>query len=781
LLLGFSAGTKFYRDRQFAFGNAEVRTHRLENHFLAGSERDFGRGHHEVAEQRVKLEDFDFHRFRTAIHKGELKLDGRSASTPGRTTAAGTTHASAARVTVTRSASTKAAARTGAETTAWAATFWTTRGRSARLVFDARTTRHFGAAETHRGLDALFEKFSSGAKLRDLDALWSDISADRTARRPRAASAHGERCRDEKTARQEGKDQGAREATEMHARMLQGEHLIQILAPQSSTNSRRFPSEKPPCVGSLILAKSALFMSTSNAVKIYDTTLRDGTQGEGISFSVTDKLLIAERLDQFGVDYIEGGFPGSNPRDITFFQEAAKLKLKHAKLAAFGSTRRAGTKASEDPQLKVLLDSGMPVTTIVGKTWTLHVTEILRTTREENLAMIEDSVAYLVANGREVIHDAEHFFDGYKADPDYALRTLAAALKGGASNLTLCDTNGGTMVDEFTEIVARVVKEFGADKVGVHCHNDSGVAVALSLAGVRAGAVLVQGTINGYGERTGNADLVSIIPSLVLKMGKQARCAENLKQLRDLSLYFDELANLRPNTKAPYVGLSAFAHKGGLHANAAQKVKSSYEHIDPALVGNRTRVLVSDMAGRSSIAMKAKELGFELDEKSPAMKGLIDELKELEFRGYEFEAADASLKLLLAKWVGTRKSFFDVESYRVIVERHGEDLVAEATVKVSVDGKPYHTVAECTGPIGALDKALRLALEPVYPQLRTTTLTDFKVRILDSKAGSNARTRVLVETSDGHTIWGTVGVSDNVIDASWEALRDSVEYKLNQG
>ncbi len=317
--------------------------------------------------------------------------------------------------------------------------------------------------------------------------------------------------------------------------------------------------------------------------------------------------------------------------------------------------------------------------------------------------------------------------------------------------------------------------------MGVHCHNDSGLGVALSLGGIAAGATLVQGTANGYGERTGNANLITILPSLFLKMGRTAHCASHLSQLRDLSLFFDELANLRPDIKAPFVGASAFAHKGGLHANAAQKVKSSYEHIDPALVGNRTRVLVSDMAGRSSIAMKAKELGFELDEKSPAMKGLIDELKELEFRGYEFEAADASLKLLLAKWVEQRKKFFEIESYRVIIERHGGELFSEATVKLTVEGKSYHTVAECTGPVGALDKALRLALEPVYPSLKKTTLTDYKVRILDAKQSTSARTRVLVETTDGHSIWGTVGVSDNIIDASWEALRDAVEYKLLQG
>ncbi len=519
----------------------------------------------------------------------------------------------------------------------------------------------------------------------------------------------------------------------------------------------------------------------STAVKIYDTTLRDGTQGEGISFSVTDKLLITERLDAFGVDYIEGGFPGSNPRDIAYFAEAKNLKLKHARLAAFGSTRRAGVKASEDSQLKTLLESGMPVMTLVGKTWLLHVTEILRTTPEENLAMIEDSVRYLVSQGREVIYDAEHFFDGCKANPDYAFQTLAAALRGGASNLTLCDTNGGTLVDDFKAIVGRAVAEFGADKVGVHCHNDSGLGVALSLGGVAAGATLVQGTVNGYGERTGNADLITILPSLFLKMGRTARCASHLSQLRELSLFFDELANLRPNTKAPYIGASAFAHKGGLHANAAQKVKSSYEHIDPALVGNRTRVLVSDMAGRSSVAMKAKELGFEIDEKSSAMKDLIDELKDLEFRGYEFEAADASLKLLLAKCLGRRKSFFEIETYRVIVERHGTDLFSEATVKLKVDGKAYHTVAECSGPVGALDKALRLALEPVYPSLRETSLADYKVRILDSKQSTGARTRVLIESTDGHQMWGTVGVSDNIIDASWEALRDAVEYKLMLG
>jgi 2-isopropylmalate synthase len=517
---------------------------------------------------------------------------------------------------------------------------------------------------------------------------------------------------------------------------------------------------------------------SANQVRIYDTTLRDGTQGEGISFSVADKLLIARRLDEFGVDYIEGGFPGSNPRDSAFFAEARKLRLRHARLAAFGATRRQGIRAEDDPQLRTLLDSGMPVLTIVGKTWLLHVREILRTSPEENLAMIEDSVRYLVSQGREVVYDAEHFYDGYLEDADYALATLDAAARGGAANLSLCETNGGKLVSEVSRITAAAVARFGADRVGVHCHNDSGLGVAVTLAGVEAGATLVQGTVNGYGERVGNANLTTILPNLFLKMGRTAPCAANLSELRDLSLFFDELANLRPDPKAPFVGQSAFAHKGGLHANAAQKVARSYEHIDPALVGNRTRVLVSDMAGRTSLVLKARELGLELDEKRPEIKGLIEELKEREFRGYEYEAADASFKLLVAKALGTRRRFFEVEGYRVIIERRDGELIAEATVKLSVDGKPVHTVSESSGPVGALDQALRLALDQGFPQLRQMTLRDYKVRILDGGQGTGSRTRVLIESGDGQAIWGTVGVSDNIIDASWEALLDAVEYKL---
>ncbi|HVW20529.1 MAG TPA: citramalate synthase [Opitutaceae bacterium] len=519
-------------------------------------------------------------------------------------------------------------------------------------------------------------------------------------------------------------------------------------------------------------------MKSAAPLKIYDTTLRDGTQGEGIRFSVADKLLIAERLDRFGVDYIEGGFPGSNPRDIAFFAEARKLNLKHARIAAFGSTRRAGTKPEEDPQLRTLLESGMPVLTLVGKTWLLHVREILRTTPEENLEMIEDSVRYLTAMGREVVYDAEHFFDGYLDDPDYALRTLEAALRGGASNLSLCETNGGKLVPEVLRIAGAAVARFGGDKVGIHCHNDSGLGVAVTLAGVEAGAVLVQGTMNGYGERVGNANLTTVLPNLILKMGRTAHCAPNLAELRDLSLFFDELANLRPDPKAPFVGQSAFAHKGGLHANAAQKVARSYEHIDPALVGNRTRVLVSDMAGRSSVALKARELGLDLDEKRPEMKGLIEELKEREYRGYAYEAADASFKLLVEKALGRRRDHFEVKGYQVIIESKHRRLPARATVHVKVGGRAVRTQARASGPVGALDQALRRALEKDYPQLKRMTLRDYKVRILESNRGTGARTLVFIESGDGHSIWGTVGVSDNVIDASWEALRDAVEFMV---
>ncbi|QYY35426.1 citramalate synthase [Ruficoccus sp. ZRK36] len=521
-------------------------------------------------------------------------------------------------------------------------------------------------------------------------------------------------------------------------------------------------------------------MNPDSKVFIYDTTLRDGTQGEGVSFSVSTKLRVAEKLDQFGVDYIEGGWPGSNPRDVDFFQQAKELELSHAKIAAFGSTRRANTPVEEDPQVQLLIDAETPVVTIFGKTWLMHVTEVIRTTAEENLAMIEDTVRHLKSNGREVHYDAEHFFDGYKDNPEYALSTLAAAQRGGADFLTLCDTNGGMMVHEVSEVVKSVVERFPDAKIGMHCHNDCGLGVAVSLAGVREGACIVQGTMNGFGERNGNANLTSIIANLSLKLGYQVNCAPKLNKLRDISLFVDEMANLRPDIRAPFVGAASFVHKGGVHADAVNKVKHSYEHISPEAVGNRTRVLVSDMSGRSSVMMKANEMGLNVDPKSPQMKEFLEELKGLEYRGYEYEAADASFRLMLARFLKNKPDHFEVIHYRVI-DVHGEwkdELTSEASVKLRINGEVYHTVAEATGPVGALDLAIRRALEQVYPQISSVRLMDFKVRILDGKQGADSIIRVQIESTDGEKIWGTVGASDDIIEASWEALLDSYEYKL---
>ena len=520
-------------------------------------------------------------------------------------------------------------------------------------------------------------------------------------------------------------------------------------------------------------------MSNDSTVLIYDTTLRDGTQGEGVSFSVNSKIRIVKTLDQFGIDYIEGGWPGSNPRDMSFFEEVKKIELEHSKIAAFGSTRRAKVKVEEDPQIQMLLDAETPVITIFGKTWLLHVTEILRTTPEENMQMIEDSVSYLVQNGREVIYDAEHFFDGYLDNPEYAIQTLEAAVRGGTKTIALCDTNGGKLVQEVKEITSEVVAHFPGIRVGVHCHNDIGLGVAVSLAGVEAGALQIQGVMNGFGERNGNANLTSIIPTLGLKMGKKMNCSVHLNKLRDISLFIDDMANLRPDIRAPYVGATSFAHKGGVHANAVEKVRRSYEHIDPKLVGNRTRVLVSDMSGRSSVMMKAREMGVELDETSPQMKSFIKELKELEFRGYEYEAADASFQLLVERFLKGREALFELIDYRVIVEHRGEaGLLSEATVKINVNGNIRHTVAESHGPIGALDLALRRALENDYPVIKDLQLVDYKVRILEGADGAQSKIRVQMESTDGKETWGTVGASDNVIEASWAALQDSMEYKI---
>ena len=521
-------------------------------------------------------------------------------------------------------------------------------------------------------------------------------------------------------------------------------------------------------------------MNKKPKIIIYDTTLRDGTQGEGISFSVSSKLRLTKSMDQFGVDYIEGGWPGSNPRDMEYFEAVKDIKLKHAKISSFGSTRRADFSVKKDPQLDLLLKSETEVVAIFGKSWLLHVKQILRTTPEENLRMIEESIEYIKNKNKEVIYDAEHFYDGYKDNTAYALKTLEVAIQGGADYLVLCDTNGGNLTEYIYETTKDIIEQFPNIKVGVHCHNDIGLGVATSLAGINAGALMVQGTLNGYGERNGNANLTSIIPNLILKMEHPMNCGKNLKKLRDLSLFVDDLANLRSDTKAPYVGASSFAHKGGIHANAASKDSRSYEHIEPSLVGNRQRVLVSDLSGRSSIMMKIQEMGLELDKNTIDVKSFLKELKDLEYRGYEYEASDASFRLLFQHWLKKIKHPFELISYRVIVERDETEnkLISEATVKIKIKNEIHHVVAESHGPVGALDRALRQALEKDFPEIKDISLSDFKVRILDSAEGTDARIRVQIESSDSKEIWGTVGASDNIIEASWEALKDSVEYKI---
>ncbi len=517
----------------------------------------------------------------------------------------------------------------------------------------------------------------------------------------------------------------------------------------------------------------------SRKVTIYDTTLRDGAQGEGISFSSADKIRIAERLDAFGVHYIEGGWPGSNPKDMEFFADAGQRKFKHAKIAAFGSTRRANTKCKDDPQIHMLVKANTAVVTLVGKTWSLHVAEVIRTTPDENLAMIADSVRYFKQLGKEVIYDAEHFFDGYKDDARYALATLQAAQDAGADYVVLCDTNGGSMPGEVGRITAEMRKAISCP-VGIHTHDDCGVGVANALAAIEQGAVQVQGTINGYGERTGNCNLTAVIPCLVLKMGMDCIPRENIRHLRELSLFVDDLANVRHDIKQPFVGASAFAHKGGIHVNAVEKIARSYEHIEPEVVGNRRRVLVSELSGRSNVLMKAHELGIDLNKDTPEIREILQQLKQLEHAGYEFEAADASFHILVQKLLKRHKPFFNLLGYRVIMDKHGggDHSIVEASVKLEVNGELVHTVAEGDGPVNALDNALRAALTKFYPVIADVRLVDYKVRILDSKSGTAAKARVMIESTDGKDIWGTVGVHDNIIEASWEALVDSVEYKL---
>jgi 2-isopropylmalate synthase len=514
-------------------------------------------------------------------------------------------------------------------------------------------------------------------------------------------------------------------------------------------------------------------------IHLYDTTLRDGAQSEDVAFTLEDKLRIVERLDDFGVHYVEGGWPGSNPRDTRFFRDVGRLRLRHTRLAAFGATRRPHTTADQDENLNAILRADVPVATIVGKTWDLHVRDDLRIALEANVELIHDSISYLAQRLDEVVFDAEHFFDGWGANPDYALRCLRAAAQAGARVLCVCDTRGGSL----PEHVARGVlaaREIGTP-IGIHCHNDMELAVANSLAAIGAGAVQVQGTINGFGERCGNANLCSVIPALQLKMGYRCVTPSQLKKLQTLSRFVYELANFEPPKRQPFVGASAFAHKGGLHVAAVQKNAETYEHMDPGLVGNSQRVLVSDLSGRSNILYKAAEYDLSMDAKSPAVKALLEELKTLEDRGFQFEGAEASFELLMQKALNGKVRHFRLIGFRVIDEKRNEDEppVSEATIMLEgPDGQTEHTAAQGNGPVNALDRALRKALIKFYPEINDVSLLDYKVRVLGSGKGTEATVGVLIESGDEHERWGTVGVSQNVIEASWQALADSLDYKL---
>jgi 2-isopropylmalate synthase len=516
-------------------------------------------------------------------------------------------------------------------------------------------------------------------------------------------------------------------------------------------------------------------------VEIYDVTLRDGAQGPRVKFSAEDQLRIVRELDEFGVSYIEGGQPGSNPKAAELFARARDLELRRAKMAAFGSTRHAKSTVEDDPNLRALLDAQTEVVTIFAKCSPLHAQEVLRVSLEENLRIIEESVAYLKAQGRRVFVDGEHFFDGYYEDNDYALAALERAWKAGAEVLILCDTNGGRLPWEVAAATRRVREHLPEAQLGIHAHNDSGCGVANTVSAVAEGAVQVQGTINGYGERTGNANLCTIIPNIQLKMGIEVVAPEQLRRLTHLSHLVAELANMAPYDAAPYVGRDAFTHKGGMHADAVKKLKASYEHIPPETVGNRTHVSVSEMSGRSSVLQKAVEFGIHLDRDRPETREILRRVKELESCGYEFEGADASLELLMRRATGHHRSFFRLEGFRVSVEGNGarNSSLSEATVKLVLpDGTRMHTAAEGEGPVDALNNALRKALEGTYPELREVVLEDYKVRILDSRDGTRAQTRVLIESRDETATWDTVGVSENIITASYEALVDSIEYKL---
>jgi 2-isopropylmalate synthase len=517
------------------------------------------------------------------------------------------------------------------------------------------------------------------------------------------------------------------------------------------------------------------------SILVYDTTLRDGSQGEKINFSAEDKVRIAQKLDSVGIHYIEGGWPGSNPKDVQFFEAAKKVPFKHARLAAFGSTRKPNTAAEKDENLLALLRSKTPAVTIFGKTWDLHVKKVMATTLKENLAMIHDSVAHLISQGREVIYDAEHFFDGYKNNPKYAMKTIAAAVSGGAHVIVLCDTNGGTMPFEIEEIMDQVCLEIPV-KVGIHTHNDCGLAVANTLSAVRCGAVMVQGTVNGYGERCGNADLTSVVPNLQLKMGRSCMTAKNLRHLTEVSRYVSEVANMTPFNGRPFVGQSAFAHKGGIHVNAIMKTPMAYEHMNPWATGNERRVLMSDLCGKSNVDYKAKELKIDLGGNGFDSKRIAQEIKRLEHDGYQFDAAEGSFELLLKRLTGQFKPLFELESFRVAVEKEKNlPCRAYATIKISVDGQEEITAAEGNGPVSALDNALRKALNKFFlVDLETMQLVDFKVRVIEGREGTGARVKVFIESRDQKRVWSTIGVSSDIIEASWQALEDSFQHKLSK-
>ncbi len=513
-------------------------------------------------------------------------------------------------------------------------------------------------------------------------------------------------------------------------------------------------------------------------ITLYDTTLRDGTQGEQVNLSAEDKLKIAKKLDAFGIHYIEGGWPGSNPKDARFFEMARTLSFQNAKLTAFGSTRRANIAPEKDENLKALLLTEVEAVTVFGKSWDIHASHILRVALEENLKMIEDTVSYMKRMDREVVYDAEHFFDGYKKNAEYTLRTLRAAQEGGADVLVLCDTNGGTMPDDIREIVTEVRSKVHLP-LGIHVHNDCGLAVANSLVAVQSGVTMVQGTINGYGERCGNADLTSVIGNLQLKMGYSCVEEDRIKQLTDLSRFVSEVANVPPVNQRPFVGKSAFAHKGGVHVSAVMKLPDAYEHIPPNRVGNRRRVLVSDLSGKSNIEFKAGEMGISLGGNGYNSEKIVQEVKKLEDQGYEFDAAEGSLELLIKKVTGQFLEPFRLESFRVTTEKDlSKESLSQATIKICVGNDYEITAAEGDGPVSALDNALRKALMKFYPRIEEMGLVDFKVRVIDGSEGTAARVRVQIESRDSREIWSTIGVSENIIEASWQALVDSVQYKL---